>query len=197
MINDQLALQQAERYAFETLAKGVRIGDSVIKPAIENITTPAMIMQETPFVNTQNTFTFEYGNQAPTGTATLNNIVLGNNNSFVMYGIQFLIGNGANANNRIYTSTGITQNDNSIYNGQLSLSLESNVPVQKMDMFSFFEQTPNIQYPGLVLIQPNRVLTGKLSKFQVTIALPNSISALALTPNLFLSCRLWGALGLA
>jgi hypothetical protein len=195
---DQLALQQAQRYAFETLAAGITNADnSVIKPAPVNITMGAMLIQELAYTNSGSPYLFQFGNQAPVGTSTLNNVVLGNNNAMIVYGIQILIGIGANANNRIYQSTGVTQNDNSIYNGQLQLSLESNQPIQKMDMQQFYEEGPNNTFMGFQFINPMRNVTGKLSRFEVAIVLPNSISALTLTSNLFISVRLHGALGLA
>lgn len=99
---NQIQQQMDFSKAYEALKNGVKIGSAIIKVADENISAPAKIIQETPFVNTKQLFEFQFGTSAPVGTAALHNVILGQNNAFVVVGFQVMIGYGANANNRTY-----------------------------------------------------------------------------------------------
>ena len=215
---DAVALQKAQRHAYDTLAKPVRMGMSgpmihkagankgqVVKnpfytPA-DFITTPATLVQEQAFVNSQNQYIFDFSQTAPKASSTLNNVLLGINNTFVIYGFQLLIGTGANANNRSYTSRGPTTTDDCIYNSIISIQFETGTLVNLMPGIPLREvgvsNTEQWAEMGMQLINPQRILTGRLGTFAINITLINSISALTLTANLFLSVRLWGVLGQA
>jgi hypothetical protein len=190
---NQSSIYEAQRYAFDILT-GVKPG-SPYKVKAVNVTMEARLQQELPWVNTQNVFTFNFGTNAPGPTAALNNVILGENNVFVMYGIQILFGEGA-ANNRIYRSVNITVNDGALYNGDLSMKLESNTPIDKMQMMQFRDDGDFIQSAGMALINPYRIFSGRVATVQIIITLP-TISGLVLTPNMVISTRLIGALGQA
>lgn len=200
---DLQSLRDAQRQAYRTLSdEKLPNGEPNrfhVPPA--QITMSAQLIQEQPFVNTAQSFTFDFSLNAPTKTVALNNVVLGKNNVFVCYAFQLLIGEGATGNNRIYRSRGLTPNDNSIYNSNCTLKLESNTVVDKMNGLGFLDIGTNANEfwaeAGLQLINPQRILTGELGTFQTTIELYNSISALLLSTNLFLSFRLVGCLGQA
>jgi len=200
---DLQSIREAQRQAYRTLSDATMPDGSSNRfyvPAGQ-ITMGAQLIQEQPFVNTAQSFTFDFSLNAPTKSVTLNNVVLGKNNVFVCYAFQLLLGEGATGNNRIYRSRGITPNDDSIYNSNTTLKLESNVVVDKMNGLGYRDVGTNANEfwaeAGLQLINPQRILTGELGTFQTTIELYNSISALVLTPNVFLSFRLIGALGQA
>lgn len=197
---NQIVLQRSFNDAFNRLASGIQLpGGNVVKPKAENITAPACIIQEQAFVNTVNNYTFEFGTSAPAPTAALGNKILGQNNVMVICALQILIGYGANANNRRYFSRGITQDDNSLYapSVELLLQLESNQPIQKFSTKQFYEEGSYINGSGMVPIQPLRVLTGLVSRFQVVINFPNPITGLTLSNNMFISVQPYGAIGLA
>ena len=204
---DQIALQRSQRHAYDTMARPVMTGPdgktfkNPYKVSEVNITEPAILIQEQAFVNTLNNFTFDFSQTAPVATAALNNVLLGTNNIFVIYGIQLLLGEGATGNNRVYRSFGVTPNDESIYNSVLSLTLEQSNVIANMDgqQFRDFDTSPLNFWntAGMVLINPQRILTGRLGIFKINISLINSIAGLALTANTFLSVRLHGALGQA
>lgn len=207
MKNDQIALQRAQRNAYEFMARPVitlpnnQKVPNPFKVSETNITEPAILIQEQAFVNTQNAFSFDFSQTAPPKTTVLNNVLLGTNNIFVIYGIQLLLGEGANGNNRVYRPFGVTQNDESIYNSTMSLTVEQSNLIASMDGLQFkdFDNSPLNMWntAGMVLINPQRVLTGRLGVFLFNITLLNSIAGLALTANTFLSVRLHGALGQA
>lgn len=183
--------------AYETLKDGVEINGNTIRFPDDNITAEAELCQEQAFVNTQNSYNFEFGTNAPDKTAALNNIILGQNNAFIIIGFRVLLGYGANGNNRRYVSRGFTQDDESLYSAQGAMTLESNTPVQKISMRGFKEQGDYINGSGFMSVKPLRILTGTVSKFQFNITFLNPITALTLSSNLFISVRPVGALGLA
>ena len=76
------------------------------------------------------------------------------------------------------------------------MKLESNTPIDKMDMNLFRDDGDFVQWSGMVLINPFRILSGRIATLDVIVNLPN-ITGLVLTPNTVVSCRLHGALGLA
>src|SRR3990167_3834754 len=98
---DAIAMQRAQRNAYDTLAKKMTQGgkENPYATMPKNITIPARLVQEQAFINTQNIFTFDFSQNAPIGTAALNNVRLGINQTAVVYGIQLLQGQGAAANN--------------------------------------------------------------------------------------------------
>lgn len=216
MLFDQVAIHDAQRRAYNTLAsKYIKINDfSDSGEPIErwelnanytpglNVTAPAEIIQEQPFVNTVNQYTFDFSLTAPVPSATLNNRLLGKNNRFQSYGIKILIGEGSNANNRIYRSRGVIQNDDSLYNSNIAVKYEQST-YQDFIIGRNFRDVVNAgadeygETSGLVLINPQRVSNGSMGVYQVLLTLNNSISTLVLTPNLFISVRLVGAIGQA
>lgn len=194
----RIDIQENQRYAFEVLSGKIPGYESYEVNRYKKITGPAMVIQEQAFVNTTNNYLFQFGSTSTGATAVLNNVTLGENNIFAAYGMQILIGQGATANNRVYRSRGLTQDDNSLYNAVASMSFESDTPVQKIDMQSFYQEGDrDTQYDGLVLIQPLRILTGRVANWSVNIVFNNAITGLTLTSNLFISVRLHGVLGLA
>jgi hypothetical protein len=202
---DTIAEQRAQRHAYDQLAeKYIDKAQTVPNPFYtdpNNITERAVLIQEQPYVNTQNQFAFDFSNQGPVGTAFTNVRKLSQNSRFSVYALQLLIGTGANANNRTYLSRGATVNDNAIYNSTISIQFETGVLVNGLEGQNYLEvaqsNTENWAEMGMQLINPLRMLTGRIGTWLVTITLNNSIAALALTPNTFLSMRLWGCLGQA
>ncbi len=193
-------VQQADyKAAYDALKNGIYTASgALIKVNDKNITAPATIEQEQAFTNTANQYTFEFGTPAPQPSSTLNNVLLGQNNAFVVSAVQILLGYGANANNRVYYSRGFTASDESIYSGaQSQMNIESNTPVQKFPMLAFKEEGDFINGSGIVPVKPLRVVTGLIAKFQFQINFNNSISTLTLSSNLFIRVILHGALGLA
>lgn len=191
---DPQGIYSAQRNAFDILT-GVKPG-SPFKVNPDNISMEARLQQELPWVNTQNIFTFNFGTNAPAPTVVLNNVILGENNVFVMYGIEILFGEGVNPASRIYRSVNITVPDGALYNGDLSMKLESKTPVDKMKTMQFRDDGDFFQGCGMALVNPYRIFTGRVATVQIIITLP-TISGLVLTPNMVISTRLVGALGQA
>jgi hypothetical protein len=166
-----------------------------------SISMGAQLVQEQPFTNASSTFSFDFSINAPIATSTLNNVVLGKNNVLAFYAIQILIGEGANGNNRIYRSRGLTPEDDSLYNSVVTMKFEQSTLIDKMNGLNFRDVGTNANEfwaeAGLHLINPQRVVSGELGVFNLTINLINSISALVISPNLFISARLHGAFGQA
>ena len=166
-----------------------------------NVTGPAKLQQETPWVNTSNQFNFDFSINAPLPSATLNNRVLPKNNRAAIYGIQILFGNGANANNRVYQSHEVITNDAALYNSTISITMEQSNLVNYMDGQEFRDVVNNgddmSNTYGFVPITPLRILTGEMGVFNLTISMINPISALVLSANLFISVRLFVIMGQA
>lgn len=202
---DETSWRASQRRAYDLLgSKQTKLPNGNVIPnkfyvRPESVTMPAALIQEQPFVNSKDTFVFSFTSDAPVSSATLGNVVLGKTNVFAVYGLQLLIGEGATANNRIYRSRGITQNDDSIYNSNITITTEQSTPVDFFNGQNFRDVGTNANefwaYAGMSLINPLRVVNGSLGKFNVTITLYNSISGLVLTPNCFLSMRLVGGFG--
>lgn len=165
------------------------------------ITSPATLVQEQAWVNSKQSFEFDFSINGNKPTAALNNNILPKNNYFAIYGFQLLIGFGDAANNRTYLPNMPTVNDGSVYNSIIQLKIETDTMIDILEGQDFKDQyeAPNIvdQTSGLVLVDPIRVLSGEMGVFKVFINLKNSISALAITPSLFLSMRLKGVMGQA
>lgn len=203
---DQSAIQAAQRGAFELLTathtetitqsgeKGRIPNDFSVKP--ENVTSPANLVQEQPWVNTTNQFEFDFSiNGQPAGAQApnTNNVVLGKTNIAVCYGLQILFGEGTDPATRIYRSFGITPNDNSIYNSVVSFKYEQSTLVDKMNglMFRDVYNSP-LEFDalsGMILWQPLRVITGEIGTFKGVINILGNISAKILSANMFLSMR--------
>lgn len=203
---DHSAIQNAQRAAFELLTSeyteilqpdGTRKrvqNDFYVNP--ENVTSPANMIQEQPFVNTTNQFIFDFSiNGQPAGASApnTNNVVLGKTNIAVIYGLRLLQREGTDPALTIYRSRGITPNDDSIYNSTISFKYEQSVLVDKMNGQQFrdvynspleFDSTS-----GLVLWQPLRITTGEIGTFQGIINILGNISGAVISPNLFLSMQ--------
>jgi|SRR6185295_13903597 len=190
----------AQRKAFDAISagNGKDIANNNFKVNPSSITIPAMLIQELPLTTANNQLTFVFGTKAPSPSATLNNVILGDNDIAVIYGIQLLIGQGANVNTRVYRAYGPNVQDNVPYNAFLSFKLESNVPVLNIDTLQFRREhgTDKDQFDGAAVINPQRIITGRISTFNVVLNMPD-VSTLVFTPNLFVSMRLMIALGQA
>lgn len=188
-----LALQRAQRLAWDLLVNGA--GDIAgVDPV--NIGIPSMMRQELAFTNTVSKYEFLFDSNAPRKTLVLNNLKFGENDVFAIYGIRVAIGVGAQANNRVYRTVGTTANDNSVYNGRTSIDFESSTPIFDIANEAFLDERVETGWSGLVLINPLRIVTGKMSKIQLNLDLGN-ISGLVLTADQFLSVELHGGLGRA
>jgi hypothetical protein len=190
----------AQRKAFEAISakEGVEASNKKFQVNPASITIPAALIQELPLTTASNVMTFVFGTKSPIGTAALNNVILGDNDIAVIYGIQLLIGQGATVNTRIYRSYGPNTQDNVPYNGLISVQLESNVPMINVDTLQFRREhgTDKDQFDGAAVINPQRIITGRISTFNVILTMPD-VSTLVFTPNLFVSMRLLIALGQA
>lgn len=159
------------------------------------VTMPATLTQEIPWVNTNQQLGFDFSINGPVQVAgTNNNIALGKNNVAVIYAMQLLFGEGANSANRIYRSFGNTPNDDSIYNSIVQVKMEQSTLIDKIDGRDF-RDVPDVVTAssadyGKVLINPVRIVTGELGFFSVFVNLLNPISALVITANMFVSMRL-------
>jgi len=197
-MSKELVFFQAQRMAYETLNPSNPSGQQKFKVAPTSITIPATLIQELPLTTATNQLTFVFGTKSPNGSASLNNIILGDNDIAVVYGVQLLIGQGATVATRIYRAYGPNVQDNVPYNGTLSFQLESNVPVTNIDTLQFRKEdgTNKDQFDGCAVINPLRIITGRISTFNVILNMPD-VSTLVFTPNLFVSMRLMIALGQA
>lgn len=160
-----------------------------------NVTMPATLTQEIPWVNTTQNFAFDFSINAPIQVpGTNNNVLLGKNNVAVVYAMQFLFGEGTNSANRIYRSFGNTPNDDSVYNSIVQIKMEQSTLIDKVDARDFRDIpaviTEGAAEYGKLLINPVRIITGELGFFSVFVNLLNPISTLVITPNMFLSMRL-------
>ncbi len=163
------------------------------------VTSPYTLIQEIAY-NAAGPFQFNFtAVQAPPPSAVANNRVLSVNQTVCIYGFQLLQGQGALAVNRIYRSYGIAVNDNAIYNSTFNMQLETNTLIDGIEGQSFRDTptapTESWDNMGLKLIQPLRIFNGDLGRLFINIVPNNSLAALILTPNLFLSMRLLCVLG--
>jgi len=160
-----------------------------------NVTMPATLTQEIPWVNTNQLLSFDFSINGPVQVpGTNNNIVLGKNNVAVIYAMQILFGEGSNSANRIYRSFGNTPNDDSLYNSVVQVKMEQSTLIDKIDGRDF-RDVPSVVTEaagefGKILINPVRIVTGELGFFSVFINLLNPISALVITAEMFVSMRL-------
>ena len=120
---------------------------------------------------------------------------------FAIYGIQVLFGTGTNSADFIYRSHGVLPADDALYNSVFSVQTESSTYIDKM-AGQFFRDNPanSNEYfgeIGLQIINPIRIVTGELGKFNVIITILNPISSLVLSANTVVSMRLHGVYGQA
>lgn len=165
----------------------------------DNITCPSKLMQELPLNGATNTLSFIFNQNAPIQTPTLNNVVLGVNDIFMMYGIQVLFGLGALGVTRTYYTHGLLASDNAVYQGAtMAIQFEQSQSVKNIDMTSFlYEQGTDFkEEESVMLINPMRKLTGRLGTFTVTIDM-QSVTGLVFTPNAYVRVALLGVLGQA
>lgn len=209
---DQVAVREAQRKAFEVItAPTMKEKNSAgqicdvanpywVNPL--NVTMPMKMVQEIAWVNTTQQFNFDFSINAPVQIpGTNNNVILGQNNVFVCYGIQILFGDGANAANRVYRSFGATANDDALYSSLVSIRMEQSTLIDKVNGQDF-RDVPNAvtefnSLDGMLLINPVRIVSGKLGTFTLNLNLLNPISALVISANQFVSARLVGAYGQA
>lgn len=209
---DQIAVREAQRLALDVItAETVKVKDDKgniidqdnpywVNPL--NVTMPMKLVQELPWVNSTQQFQFDFSITAPIQAPGVNNnVILGQKNIFVGYGIQILFGDGANSANRIYRSFGNTPNDNSLYNSLISLRMEQSTLVDRVNGQDF-RDVPNAitefnALDGMLLINPVRIVPGDLGIFSLIINVLNPIAALVMSANMFISARLVGAYGQA
>jgi hypothetical protein len=164
--------------------------------------SPGMIIQELPWINSQTQFSFNFAQNGPPQTPGLNNnVTLGKNDVFAIYAFQVLFGTGTNSADFVYRSHGVLPADDSLYNSVISVQTESSTYIDKM-AGQFFRDNPanSNEYfgeIGLQIINPIRIVTGELGKFNVVISLLNPISSLVLSTNTVVSMRLHGVYGQA
>lgn len=196
MRHDRIAMQRAERHAFGELLRGSEVFQPV-PPA--NITSDAILRQELAWTVATQVYEFNFGSSQQTGapTAVLNNVLFGDNDLVSAYGVRVYFGLGALAVNRQYFTTGVAGDDDALYNGTLSVSVESTQPIEKMPMRDFRDELPFTEYAGLQLWNPQRSWSGQLSKIRVVVDLLNSPAALAFTANMFVSVEIHCAIGQA
>ena len=209
---DQQAIRDAERLAFRTITATEQKGKNAegvickipnkywVNPL--NVTMPMKMVQEVAWVNTNQELIFDFSINAPNQIpGTNNNVILGQNNVFVGYGIQILFGDGADAANRIYRSRGLTPNDDALYNSLVSVRMEQSTLIDKVNGQDFrdVETSPNEFYAtaGMMLINPIRIVSGKLGTFSLAIRMLNPFSTLVISADQFVSVRLLGAYGQA
>lgn len=166
-----------------------------------NVNIPATLQQELVWTNANQVYTFNFAaNSAPQPSVQFNNINLSKNQVAAIYAIQILFGVGALANTRNYQSFNPTANDAALYNSIVQLQIEQRLEVDLMNGKDFKDEmgaATDSAYFGMQMINPIRLVSGELGKFQVSVNLINSISGVALNANTFISCRLLIALGQA
>lgn len=218
---DVQALWAAQRHAYKALTATEVImhkptGGDGIKAALaiketkfnqsyadpKNTTSPAMLIQELPWVNSTQQFTFNFSINGPQQTPGVNNnITIGKNDIFAVYGFQLLFATGTDSADFIYRSHGVLPADDSAYNSFLQLKVENSTFIDKMEGQFFRDTASNSNEfwgeAGMQLINPIRIVNGELGTFNVILNLKNPISTLVLSTNTMLSMRLHGVYGQA
>lgn len=219
---DQDAIMDMERRAFEVLTSNeveerVRIKDPNKKDgwiiqvetsynqhyvAPKLCSSIAMLVQELPFINTTQTFTFDFSQNGPQQVPGINNnVVINKNDVFAVVAIQLLLATGTNSASFIYRSHGVLPADDSIYNSNISMKTESSTYIDKMQGQYFRDNPGNAtEYWGLTgaqIINPVRIISGELGRFQVILNLLNPIAGLIISDNTMISMRLIGVYGQA
>ncbi len=193
----------SKKYVLKTIEK-----DNKYYVTPKNVTSPAMLIQEQAWVNTTQSFIFDFSINGPGVVAGLNNIAISKNSIFCAYGLQLLFGSqsaafgtaGAAAST-IYRSHGVLPADDALYNSVISMKVEQSTFIDKMEGQYFRDNPANsneyFAEEGMQLLRPLRILTGELGVFQVIIAIKNPIASLVLSANSYISCRLHGVYGQA
>lgn len=217
---DTQAIMFMQRKAYNALtaaavAKHAGIGEIEGKPVLKKqivknkhyvqpklTSSPGMIIQELPWVNTTQQFTFDFSQNGPPQVPGVNNnTTLSKNDVFAIYAIQILFGTGTNSASFVYRSHGVFPADDSMYNSTLQIKTESSTYVDKMDG-QFFRDNPanSNEYfgeIGMQIINPVRIVSGELGVFTVNLVLKNPIAALVISANTVISMRLHGVYGQA
>lgn len=192
-MSKELTIQHAERRAYDSIASQ-KLSDGSENPFFVNpvnITMPSFLIQEQALTNASPTLTFSFGTKSVDKSPVLNNIILGDNDVACIYGIQVLIGYGANRNRRQYYSYGANIDDDVVYKGRLSVMFETNKLISDIETNIFRSENGinQSQYDGLMLINPQRLLTGRISEFDVILNM-GDVNGFAFTANAFVSMRL-------
>lgn len=213
---DSVAITNAQRRAFKAITSpqivhhGINEQGKVTKNTNKNphfvppklATSPAMLVQELPWVNTTQQFVFNFSISGPAQIpGTNNNIVIAKNDVFCVYGVQMLFATGTNSADFIYRSHGVLPTDDAAYNSTISMQIESSKYVVNMEG-QFFRDNPanSNEYfgeIGLQLINPLRLISGENGVYNVTLNLKNPTSPLVISANTMLSMRLHGVYGQA
>lgn len=185
-------------------------GGAIVKQVTQNkhyvppklTSSPGMIVQELPWVNTTQQFTFNFAQNAPAQIpGTNNNVLLAKNDVLAIYAVQILFGTGTNSADFVYRSYGVLPSDDSLYNSVIQLKTESSTYVDKMNGQFFRDNPANAnEYwgeAGLQIVNPIRIVSGEIGTFQVSINLLNPISTLVISANTVISMRLHGVYGQA
>lgn len=224
-----LAIRESQRHAFERLAKKyhsrIKLTTVIDKngkkhevpdispgqpPITEyyfnewhvnpnNITCPSILVQELPLDGSTNVLTYNFSQTAQQQTPELNNVLLGINDIFIIYGVQVLFGVGAQGVTRQYFTHGLLASDNAVYQGAtMAMQFEQSQNIKNIDMNDFlYTETTDYKSEEVVkLVNPLRMITGRLGTFNITINM-QALTGLTFTPNAFVSVRLHGALGQA
>lgn len=192
-MSKDLTFYYAQRHAFDTIGKQTlsdgNKNNFYVNPA--QITMPAFLIQEQPLSITTPIMTFSFGQRTQGATPILNNIVIGENDVAIIWGLQILIGYGATRNQRQYQAYGASVDDDVIYKSKLNMMFETNNLISDLEtnIFRTENGTDQAQYDGAILINPQRTFTGRVSKVDLILDL-GDISTLGFTTNTFVSVRL-------
>lgn len=193
----ELAIQAAERQAFSLLTNP-KLGDSTnpfFTPA-SNITMPTFLIQEQKLNVSTPDMTFDFSANTQDVTPVLNNIAIGTNDTICVYGLQLLLGYGANRNRRQYYSYGVSIDDDVVYRSRLTIKFEKSDDVSDIEtnIFRNEDGTTQRQYDGVMLINPLRMFTGRISKIGIKLSL-GDINGFVFTPDTYVSMRILCARG--
>lgn len=223
---DQMAIREQQRKAYAALTARTIIvpratpGDEQLgmtkdgQVLIKNkhyvsaklTSSPGMLIQELPWVNTSTQFIFDFSQNGPQQIPNVNNnSVIFKNDIFAVYGMQILFGTNSappiGSAACIYRSHGVLPADDAMYNSTVSMVTESSTYINKMEGQLFRDNPSNSNEYfgeiGLQLLNPIRIISGELGKFQIVISLKNAISGLVLSTNTVISMRLHGVYGQA
>ena len=213
---DTLAILQSQRKAFSAITEPLVVHHTIqpngdlkkstsknrhyVAPKLA--TSPAMLIQELPWVNTTQQFNFVFSISAPAQIpGTNNNIVIAKNDIFCIYGVQILLATGTNSADFVYRSHGVLPTDDAVYNSTVQFLVESSKYVVNMEGQFFRDNPPNAnEYygeMGLQIITPLRTVSGEQGTFTVSLNLKNPTAPLVISPNTLISMRLHGVYGQA
>lgn len=198
MSKDQ-TFMAAQRLAFSTISTpGTSEHPNPFYVPASQITMPAFLIQEQPLSITTPQPVFVFGQKTADPTPILNNVIIGTNDVAIVYGIQLLIGYGATRNVRQYYSYGATLDDDVVYKSKLKMQFETNTLITDIEtnLFRSEDGIKQTQYDGCILINPQRIFTGRNSIVNITLDM-GDVSPLVFTPNAFISLRLLTGKGAA